>query len=140
MSTNWTIQNTSTTGETQWMNVNYIDITVADNATGETDFIEIAGYTAGSISFTLDSSPSSWLGGSSLDVSIQTQILNLLNKLQEKYKLSYIFISHDMKVIKAVSDYILVLKNGKVIEQGNINLIFNKPQQTYTQNLLQAVI
>ena len=47
---------------------------------------------------------------------MEQHLLNLLNKLQEKYKLSYIFISHDMKVIKAVSDYILVLKNGKVKE------------------------
>ena len=70
MSANWTIQNTSVVGETQWMNANYIDIPVANNATGGTDFIEIAGYTAGSISFTLDQSPSGWAGGS-LDISIQ---------------------------------------------------------------------
>ena len=74
MSANWTIQNTSVVGETQGMNANYIDINVANNATGGTDFIEISGYTAGSISFTLDSSPSTWLAGGSLDVSIQGAI------------------------------------------------------------------
>ena len=74
MSANWTIQNTSVVGETQWMNANYIDINVANNAAGSTDFIEISGYTAGSISFTLDSSPSTWAGGSSLEASIQGAI------------------------------------------------------------------
>ena len=77
---------------------------------------------------------------SALDVSIQTQILNLLNDLQNKYNLSYIFISHDMKVIKAVADYIIVLKNGKIIEEGKSELIFNNPKENYTKNLLQAVI
>ena len=77
---------------------------------------------------------------SSLDVSIQTQILDLLNELQKKYSLSYIFISHDMKVIKSVADYIIVLKNGKIIEEGKTELIFNNPEKNYTKNLIQAVI
>ena len=77
---------------------------------------------------------------SSLDVSIQTQILDLLNELQLRHNLSYIFISHDMKVIKAVSDYIIVIKNGKIVEEGKANLIFNKPKISYTNKLIQAVI
>ncbi len=77
---------------------------------------------------------------SALDVSIQTQILNLLNDLQNKYNLSYIFISHDMKVIKAVSDYIIVLKNGKIVEEGESELVFNNPKENYTKNLLQAIV
>ena len=77
---------------------------------------------------------------SSLDVSIQTQILDLLNELQIRHGLSYIFISHDMKVIKAVSDYIIVIKNGKIVEEGETDLIFNKPKTSYTNELIQAVI
>jgi len=77
---------------------------------------------------------------SSLDVSIQSQILDLLNALQHKYNLSYIFISHDMKVIKAMSDYIIVMKNGTIAEEGITDKIFNDPQTIYTKDLLQAVI
>ena len=77
---------------------------------------------------------------SALDVSIQSQILDLLNDLQEKYNLAYIFISHDMKVIKAMSDYIMVLKNGKIIEEGEANSIFNSPKEIYTKELLQSVV
>ena len=65
---------------------------------------------------------------SSLDVSIQTQILDLLNDLQQKNNLSYIFISHDMKVIQAVSDYIIVIKNGNIVEEGKTDAIFNRSQ------------
>lgn len=77
---------------------------------------------------------------SSLDVSIQNKILDLLNDLQNKYNLSYIFISHDIKTIKAVSDYIIVMKNGKIVEEGEKNIIFDFPQQQYTKKLLQAAI
>ena len=77
---------------------------------------------------------------SSLDVSIQNQILQMLNFLQKKFDLSYIFISHDMNVIKAMSDYILVLRNGKIIEEGNTNEIFTKPKTEYTQKLIQAIL
>ena len=77
---------------------------------------------------------------SSLDVSIQTQILDLLNDLQQKNNLSYIFISHDMKVIQAMSDYIIVIKNGNIVEEGKTDAIFNKPQTAYTKDLLQAIV
>jgi microcin C transport system ATP-binding protein len=77
---------------------------------------------------------------SALDVRIQNQILQMLNFLQKKFDLSYIFISHDMNVIKAMSDYILVLRNGKIIEEGNANEIFMKPRTEYTQKLIQAIL
>ena len=77
---------------------------------------------------------------SALDVSIQRQIIELLENLQNKYNLSYIFISHDIKLIRAVSDYILVLKEGKIIEKGLTEILFNHPQESYTKDLLQAVI
>ena len=77
---------------------------------------------------------------SALDVSIQAQILDMLNSIQEKKGLSYIFISHDMKVIKAVSDYIIVLKNGKVVEEGDKNSVFGNPKKQYTQKLINSII
>jgi microcin C transport system ATP-binding protein len=77
---------------------------------------------------------------SALDVTIQNQIIKLLNNLQLKYKLSYIFISHDINVIQSVSDHIIVLKKGKIIEEGTIHQIFNFPKNNYTKNLLSSVI
>ena len=77
---------------------------------------------------------------SALDISIQNQIIELLSSLQEKFSLSYIFISHDMKVIRSVSDKILVLRNGQVIERNNSYEIFNNPKNQYTKNLIQSVI
>ena len=77
---------------------------------------------------------------SALDVTIQNQILDLLNNLQLKYQLSYIFISHDMKVINSVADYIIVLKEGKIVEEGETDKIFNQPQNTYTKDLISSVI
>ena len=77
---------------------------------------------------------------SSLDVNIQNQILDLLNNLQHKYNLSYIFISHDMKVINSVADYIIVLKEGKIVEEGETDKIFNQPQNIYTKDLISSVI
>ena len=77
---------------------------------------------------------------SALDITIQNQILDLLQNLQEKYSLSYIFISHDMNVIKSVSDKIIVLKKGKLIEYNNTELVFNNPVDDYTKNLIRSVI
>jgi microcin C transport system ATP-binding protein len=77
---------------------------------------------------------------SALDITIQNQILDLLHNLQEKYSLSYIFISHDMNVIKSVSDKILVLKTGKLIEYNNAEIVFNNPKDEYTKNLISSVI
>ena len=77
---------------------------------------------------------------SALDVSIQNQIIKLLVKLQKKYALSYIFISHDIKVIRSVSDYIIVLKKGEIVEEGSAEEVFNLPKSNYTKELLTSVI
>ena len=76
---------------------------------------------------------------SALDITIQNQILDLLQNLQEKYSLSYIFISHDMNVIRSVSDKIIVLNKGKLIEYDNAEIIFNNPVDEYTKNLIRSV-
>ena len=75
---------------------------------------------------------------SALDMTVQSQIVDLLLKLQKKDKLTYIFISHDLKVIKALSDNILVMKDGKEIEYGKKKAIFSKPKNTYTKNLIKS--
>ncbi len=75
---------------------------------------------------------------SALDRTVQSQVIDLLRELQDKHKIAYIFISHDLKVVRAVSHKILVLRNGEVVEQGNSDKIFNQPQQTYTRTLLNA--
>jgi microcin C transport system ATP-binding protein len=76
---------------------------------------------------------------SALDITIQNQILDLLQSLQEKYSLSYIFISHDMNVIRSVSDKILVLKTGKLIEYNVAEIVFNSPKDEYTKKLISSV-
>jgi len=75
---------------------------------------------------------------SALDVTIQNQILELLNTLQKKYQITYIFISHDIKVIRSMSDYIMVLKNGKIVENRSVNDIFENPLSNYTKNLMHS--
>ena len=77
---------------------------------------------------------------SALDITIQNQILDLLQNLQKKYSLSYIFISHDMSVIRHVSDKILVLKNGKLIEYNNAEIVFKNPKDKYTKNLIKSLL
>jgi len=77
---------------------------------------------------------------SALDITIQNQILDLLQNLQEKYSLSYIFISHDMNVIRSVSDKILVLKTGKLVEYNNAEIIFKNPKDKYTKKLISSVV
>ncbi len=75
---------------------------------------------------------------SALDVSVQKQVLVLLRELQERHKISYLFITHDLKVIEAVSHRIMVMKDGKIIESGETSQVFNKPKEKYTKNLLTA--
>lgn len=77
---------------------------------------------------------------SSLDVSIQAQILNLLIDLREKFDLTYIFISHDLSVVQFISDRIMVMKDGKKIEIGDANTIFTSPQSEYTKKLIGAIL
>ena len=75
---------------------------------------------------------------SALDMNTQLQIIELLLKLQISKKLSYIFISHDLKVIKALADNILIMKDGKILEEGNTNTVLNQPKNKYTKSLLQS--
>ncbi len=76
---------------------------------------------------------------SALDVSIQAQILLLLKELQIEMALSYIFISHDLRVVRHIADNVVVMHQGKVVEQGNVVDIYNQPQHEYTRNLLAAI-
>ena len=76
---------------------------------------------------------------SSLDVSIQAQILNLLKDLQDKLNLTYIFISHDLTVIKFISDKIAVMNKGKIVEYNDSEAIYQAPQNFYTKKLLEAI-
>ncbi|MEN3041079.1 MAG: ABC transporter ATP-binding protein [Bacteroidia bacterium] len=76
---------------------------------------------------------------SALDVSVQAQVLNLLLDLQERYGLSYIFISHDLSVVKFMSDRLLVMHQGQVVESGYSEDIYRSPQHPYTQRLIEAI-
>ena len=76
---------------------------------------------------------------SALDVSIQAQILNLLMDLQDEMKLSYLFITHDMSVVKHISDEIMVMYMGQCVEKASCDEIFEKPSHPYTQALLSAI-
>ncbi len=73
-----------------------------------------------------------------LDMSVQAQIVDLLRDLQVKHRLAYLFISHDLKVVRALSDEVIVMKDGKVVEHGSREQIFENPQQPYTRALLKA--
>ena len=75
---------------------------------------------------------------SALDMNTQLQIINLLLKLQESKKLSYIFISHDLKVIKSLADNILIMKEGKIVEEGKTHSILKNPENQYTKTLLKS--
>jgi peptide/nickel transport system ATP-binding protein len=76
---------------------------------------------------------------SSMDVSVQAQVLNLLRELQQKRNLTYLFISHDLSVVKFMSDDMMVMKNGKIMESGNAQDIYDNPKSSYTRELLDAV-
>jgi len=76
---------------------------------------------------------------SALDVSVQAQVLNLLNELKKEYQFSLIFISHDLSVVKYMSDRMMVMKNGKIVEYGLSDGIYENPQTEYTKNLIAAI-
>jgi peptide/nickel transport system ATP-binding protein/oligopeptide transport system ATP-binding protein len=76
---------------------------------------------------------------SALDVSIQAQILLLLKDLQKELGLSYLFISHDLRVVRHMADSIAVMHQGKIVEQGSIKGIYEKPKANYTRELLNAI-
>ena len=75
---------------------------------------------------------------SALDMSVQAQIVDLLRDLQTKHDLAYLFISHDLKVVRALCNYVIVMKNGKVVEEGPARDIFESPKEDYTKALLAA--
>ena len=75
---------------------------------------------------------------SALDISIQAQVLNLLSDLQERHNLAYMFISHDLSVVKHIANDVMVMYLGRVVEQGTRDDIFNNPQHPYSQALLSA--
>ena len=75
---------------------------------------------------------------SALDVSVQAQIVDLLRDLQRRHKLAYLFISHDLKVVRALANNVIVLRHGKVVEQGPATTLFAKPKTDYTKALLAA--
>jgi peptide/nickel transport system ATP-binding protein len=76
---------------------------------------------------------------SAMDVSVQAQVLNLLNELQERRKLTYLFISHDLSVVKFVSDHVAVMQAGRIVETAPAEELYRNPKETYTQELLDAV-
>jgi peptide/nickel transport system ATP-binding protein len=76
---------------------------------------------------------------SALDVSVQAQVLNLLNDLKEKFNFTYIFISHDLSVVKFMADRIIVMNKGKIEEIGYAEDIYTNPQTAYTKTLVNAI-
>lgn len=75
---------------------------------------------------------------SALDSTTQVTVVNLLREIQAKLNISYVFISHDLKVVRALCQHIMVLKDGKCIESGATETLFNHPQHSYAKQLLQA--
>ena len=75
---------------------------------------------------------------SALDMSVQAQIVDLLRDLQSRHRLAYLFISHDLKVVRALADELIVLRRGRVVEQGPANEVFSAPKQDYTRALMAA--
>jgi peptide/nickel transport system ATP-binding protein len=76
---------------------------------------------------------------SALDVSVQAQVLNLLKELQQEFQLTYIFISHDLSVVKFMSDRILVMNEGRIVEVGTSENIYRHPKEEYTRKLIAAI-
>jgi peptide/nickel transport system ATP-binding protein len=76
---------------------------------------------------------------SALDVSVQAQVLNLLNDLKKEFKFTSIFISHDLSVVRYISDRIMVMNKGKIVETGNAEDVYLHPKSTYTQNLIASI-
>lgn len=76
---------------------------------------------------------------SALDVSVQAQVLNLLNDLKRQYQFTYIFISHDLSVVRFISDRLLIMQKGSIVESGDADEIYENPQQPYTKTLIESI-
>ena len=76
---------------------------------------------------------------SALDVLVQNQIISLLADLQNDMNLSYLFITHDLAVVRQIADHVVVMRKGKAVEQGPADAIFDNPQDEYTHNLINSV-
>lgn len=76
---------------------------------------------------------------SALDVSVQAQVLNLLNDLKDQFGLTYLFISHDLSVVKYMSDRLIVMRKGKIEEMGDSETVYRQPQSVYTERLIAAI-
>jgi peptide/nickel transport system ATP-binding protein len=74
-----------------------------------------------------------------LDISVQAQVLNLLNQLKKELGLSYLFISHDLAVVKYMSDRVMVMKDGQLVELQEADKLYAKPQSQYTKKLIEAI-
>jgi microcin C transport system ATP-binding protein len=75
---------------------------------------------------------------SALDMSVQAQIVDLLRDLQARHGLAYLFISHDLKVVRAMANYLMVMKDGVIVEQGHADELFENPGTDYTRRLMAA--
>ena len=76
---------------------------------------------------------------SALDVSVQAKVLNLLNDLKKEFGFTYIFISHDLSVVRYMSDRIMVMKEGKIVETGEADEVYFRPKNEYTKQLIQSI-
>ena len=76
---------------------------------------------------------------SALDASVQAQVLNLLQALQDEFGISYLFISHDLSVVKYMADQVMVMQHGEVVEMADSDEIYRQPKHPYTRTLLEAI-